>query len=200
MLSIAELKKRMPSSAQLFPKRSDWLVVEEGKPVTFFVLCEQYSSKGVWFHPAAVHFDKKKMTVCSELPEMLGACPVCDRVRAMKAAGTNSFRIEASVKFAVNVLVRGEETPKVFLAPRTVAVEIIRAFEGMLEEKLNIFDPHASHGFTVNRSKANGRTVYEVDVALEPEPIIVGGDVEKRIERILKAGANLDQRFRVPTR
>jgi hypothetical protein len=41
----------------------------------------------------------------------------------------------------MNVLVRGEETPKVFLAPRTVAVEIITAFEGMLEEKLNIFDP-----------------------------------------------------------
>jgi hypothetical protein len=50
--------------------------------------------------------------------------------------GYQQLQDRGSRKFAMNVLVRGEETPKVFLAPRTVAVEIITAFEGMLEEKL----------------------------------------------------------------
>ena len=43
-------------------------------------------------------------------------------------------------------------------------------------------------------------TQYAVDVALEPAPIVVDDDAEARIAKILKSAANLDNRFRLPTR
>jgi hypothetical protein len=101
----------------------------------------------------------------------------------------------------MNVLIKGEETPRVFLAPRTVGQEIIRIWEGVLnEDVINIFDPMASTAFTISRSKQGGETRYEVDFDVNPTPIITGENVEERIARILKSAANLDERFKVPAR
>jgi hypothetical protein len=43
-------------------------------------------------------------------------------------------------------------------------------------------------------------TQYAVDVSLEPAPIAGGDNAKERIAKILKSAANLDCRFRLPTR
>jgi hypothetical protein len=45
--------------------------IEEGKPLTFFVLADEYSSKGIWVHPVGVHFINEKQITCSEEEEVL---------------------------------------------------------------------------------------------------------------------------------
>jgi hypothetical protein len=204
---IALLKARMTGlSKRLFPQ-SDHLNIEENKPATFYVLCPEqgeYSSRGVWVYACGVHFIRKaeKQIVCSEIEEA-GPCFICEKIREMKARGSKEndiFQFLGSVKYAMNVLVRGEEKPRVFLAPGKVGEEIIRTWKAALdEENLNIFDPLASTAWTVIRSKDGGKTRYEVDFEEIPAPIVTGDDVETRIARILKSAANLDQRFRLPT-
>jgi hypothetical protein len=108
------------------------------------------------------------------------------------------FKLRASMKVAMNIL-GGEEIQKVFLAPMTVGQEIIRNWETVLnEDVINIFDPLASHAFTVLRSKQDGKTQYNVDSDLTPEPIVRGSGVEERIAKILKSAANLDEQFKLP--
>jgi hypothetical protein len=99
----------------------------------------------------------------------------------------------------MNVLVRGEETSKVYLAPASVGEKIFNIWEAVLnEENINIFDPMASYAFTVTRSKQGAETRYEVDFDVNPTPIITGENLEERIARILKLAANLDERFKLP--
>jgi hypothetical protein len=79
-------------------------------------------------------------------------------------------------------------------------LDIIHAWEDRMEEKpsVNIFDPFESTAYTVTLSKEAGRTQYTVVAAATPAPIVTGDNVEEKISRILRAGANLDYQFRVP--
>lgn len=89
---LARLKAKYAAMPPLFPQ-GDYLNIEENKSV-FFVLREQYTTKGVWVQKQGV-------------PE------------------SKIFRIRGPRKYAMNILVRGEQNRCVFLAPRTVAEVII---------------------------------------------------------------------------
>jgi hypothetical protein len=97
----------------------------------------------------------------------------------------------------MNVLVRGEQSPRVFLAPATVGETIIRTWEAGMQENINLFDPLSSVVWTVTRTTEAGKTSYTVEFGVEPIPIIAGDNVEERIAKILKSGINLDERFRL---
>ena len=198
-----QLKLKYAAMPPLF-SQSDYLNIEENKPVTFFVLCEQYTSKGtVWFLPVGVHFVSKRQIVCAEVAEA-DPCFVCEKIREMEKQGvpeSEIFRVRGPRKYAMNVLVRGEQSPRVFLAPATVGTEIVATWEAALnEENVNIFDSMASTAWTVTRTKEGRNTHYNTDFAVELVPIITGDNVEARITTILKSAANLDSRFRLPTR
>jgi len=108
------------------------------------------------------------------------------------------FKIRGPLKYAVNGVVKAEETPCVFLATQKVGEEIIEAWAGMLEENVNIFDPMSSTALTVTRWKREGKTRYEIGFDVNPTPIVTGDNAEERIARILKSAANLDVRFKLP--
>jgi hypothetical protein len=205
MQSISALKARYAGlSAKLFPARGNLLVIEDNKPVTFYVLMNpdrDYSSKGVWVHPVGVHFVEKQQIVCSEVEEA-GPCSVCERIRDMESQGFQEaqiFRIRGPKKYAMNVIVKGEEISRIFLATATVGEEIFRTWKAVWDEEgINIFDPLASTAWTVTRLKQDGKTRYEVDFEIKPAPIIIGDNAEERIARILKSALNLDERFKLP--
>jgi hypothetical protein len=202
--NIAALKAKYAGlSKNLFPQKG-LLKIEEGKPLKFFVLCGDYSTKGFWVHPVGVHYIKGKQIVCSEEgKEPTTTCYICERIREMRAGGLSENQIFPYLgpeKYAMNVLERGEETPRILLAPTAVGREIIETFEAVLnEEGINIFDPMKSTLWMVTRSKEAGRTQHKTDFEVEPQPIITGDNVEERIARILRAAANLNDRFRLPT-
>ena len=93
------------------------------------------------------------------------------------------FKIRGPLKYAVNVVVKAEETPRVFLATQKVGEEIIEAWAGMLEENVNILDPMSSTALTVTRWKREGKTWYEIDFDVSPTPIVTGDNAEERIAR-----------------
>jgi hypothetical protein len=203
-MTIDMLKAKIAAMPKLFPDKKGTLAITDNLPVTFFVLLDpdrDFSTKGMWYHPVGVHWQDGKQIVCREL-EQAGPCSVCQRIGEMERQGvpeTTIFKLRAPMKIAMNILVRGEEVPKVFLAPMTAGRRIIDLWETVLnEDVINIFDPLASHAFTVIRSKQNGRTQWDVDPDLTPAPIVTGPDAEKRIARILKSAANLDVRFQLP--
>jgi hypothetical protein len=199
---IERLKAKYATMGSLFPQ-SDYLAIEPDKPVIFFVLCGEYSAKGVWVHPCGVHFINKRQIPCSEQEKEPAACFICEKIRELRAKGVaekDLFRYCAPIKYAMNVLVRGEQSPRVFLAPATVGEPIIRTWESGIKENINFFNPLLSVVFTVSRTAEAGKTSCTVDFGVEPIPIIAGDNIEERIAKILKGGANLDERFRLPTR
>jgi hypothetical protein len=199
---VTRLKVKYAAMPPLFPQ-SDYLTIEENKPVTFFVLCDEYSSKGVWVHPVGVHFVNKKQIVCSEVAKA-GPCFICEQIREMekqRVPEPQIFRVRAPEKYAMNVLIKGETRSRVFLAPRTVAEEIVGAFESNIAKNINIFDPLAATPWTVTRLKqSDGQTQYTVEAAFESLRIVTGDNAEERIAKILRCGANLDDRFRLVSR
>jgi hypothetical protein len=201
-MDIALLKSKF-EGLKIIRKRNDFLSIELNKPTTFFVLCEEYSSKGYWIHPVGSHFINKRQIVCHEVAEA-GSCFICDQIRELETKGTPEreiFPFRGPKKLAMNVLVKGEETPRMFLAPRTVGEEIWRTWEQTLnQDNINIFDPTASTAFTVTRTGQGRDTKYQVITAPRPAPIIVGENAEERIAKILRAAANLEQRFQLPSR
>jgi hypothetical protein len=200
-MNAESLKAKYAAVPSLF-SGSDYLNVAVGKPVTFYPLCEEYTSKStLWYLPVGVHFVNKRQVVCSQVAGA-GPCYVCERIREMEKRGvpeSEIFRVRGPAKYAMNVLVKGELSPRVFLAPATVAGEIVDAWKGMLDENINIFDPLASTAFTVTRSNQGEDTRYEVDCDVNSTPIVSGEDAEGRIAKILKSAANLDHRFRLST-
>jgi hypothetical protein len=107
----------------------------------------------------------------------------------------------AQEKYAFNILVKGEEIPRIFEAPKSVAGPIVQVFETVLEEEnINIFDPLAATAFTVTKEGENLLTRYKVLTAPRPTAILTGEDRDARIERVIAAGFNLDERYKIPTR
>jgi hypothetical protein len=201
-ITKADWKARVPSLSSWFSKPGDSIAIIDNITITFYVLFGNYSSKGVFAHRCGCHFIDHKMTVCSEIEEA-GPCQICERIRTMKAAGAPAadiFRISAPPKFAFNVVIHGEEVPKVLFIPESAARPIIEAFDAGFKEDINIFDPLCTIPWTLCRTKENGRTVYHVapDARIRPGPIITGDNIEARIEKILKSGANFDVRYRLP--
>ena len=59
-MTIDMLKARIAGMSKLFPDKHGMLSIEDNKSVSFFVLVDEYSSKGYWYHPVGVHWDSKK--------------------------------------------------------------------------------------------------------------------------------------------
>ncbi len=200
-MDIAKLKSKF-EGLKIIRERNDFLSIESNKPATFFVLCEEFSSKGYWIHPVGIHFINKRQIVCHEVAEA-GSCFICDQIREMETKGkpkSEIFPFRGPKKFAMNVLVKGEEAPRVFLAPKTVGEDICRTWEQALNQNINIFDPPASTAFTVTRTGQGRDTKYSVTTAPRSAPILTGPNVQARIAKLLRDAANLDQRFRLPNR
>jgi hypothetical protein len=66
-VTIAMLKARFAAMPKLFPDKNGMLTIEDNKPVTFYVLIGEFSSKGMWYHPVGVHWVDNKQIVCSEV-------------------------------------------------------------------------------------------------------------------------------------
>lgn len=199
--AISELKRRFAKATVLEGRGTSILKIEDDKPVTFFVLAGNWSEKYGWLLPCGVHFVDGKQIVCREIAEA-GTCSVCERIRRMEREGvpeSQIFPIRGPKKYAMNVLVKGEQSPRVYLAVASVGEEIARTWEAALDESnVNIFEPMASFACTVTPSKREGRAHYEVSIAQTSEPIVTGDRAEERIERILQSAANLDERFKLP--
>jgi hypothetical protein len=196
---IAALKAKYAKIPPIITKKGG-IKLEDNKPITFFVLFPEtgeYSKRGIWVRPLGVHFVKGKQIVCSKLEETSEPCYICERIDELRAQGKDVFPYLAPEKYAMNVLERGEGTSRVFLAPSAVGREIIEIFDaGLHEENTNIFDPMKSTVWTVTRFKQDGTTQHTTDFEVEPVPIITGDNIEERISRILRAGANLDLHFK----
>ena len=89
-METEELKAKYAAMGPLF-RPSDFLTTEPNMAATFFVLCEEYSSKGVWVHPCGVHFVNKKQIVCSVQEKDPTACFICERIRELRAKGVAGF-------------------------------------------------------------------------------------------------------------
>lgn len=229
-MDINELKAKYAQVAGkvITNRRDNFFRVESNKPVTFFVLLSEYSSRGVWIHPVATHFLGRRYS-CSNVVEP-NSCYICEQLAAMeeelvamkheceevqkteplqaqqRAVQITEFekRIQsarAQEKYAFNILVKGEETPRIFEAPKSVAGPIVQVFETVLEEEnINIFDPLAATAFTVTKEGENLLTRYKVLTAPRPTAILTGEDRDARIERVIQSGFNLDERYKIPTR
>jgi hypothetical protein len=178
------------------------LKLEYGKPYSFFVLYGNYSSEGpVWNYPVGIHFIKGIVStariVCTEVTKGT-PCYICEQLAEMRARAENTYRFEGPAKYAMNILVRGEEIPRVFVAPATVAAEIRRVLMEGVEAGIDFLDPKASVAWSVIRSKQDGETRFTTTWADELEPIITGDDMEAHIERIIQSGVKLDQKFKLP--
>jgi hypothetical protein len=112
-------------------------------------------------------------------------------MRAGGASESQIFPYLGPLKYAMNVMVIGEETSRIYLAPTRVGEDIINGFDS--------FDPLKSTAYTVTRSKVAGKTQHTVVADAEPVPILTGDNSAERIARILRAAANLNDRFRLPT-
>jgi hypothetical protein len=109
-----------------------------------------------------------------------------DKITALKAKYAKIPNL-----FPQKGLLKIEETSRIYLAPTRVGEDIINGFDS--------FDPLKSTAYTVTRSKVAGKTQHTVVADAEPVPILTGDNSAERIARILRAAANLNDRFRLPT-
>jgi hypothetical protein len=72
-VTIAMLKARFAAMPKLFPDKNGMLTIEDNKPVTFYVLIGEFSSKGMWYHPVGVSLGGQEADRC---PEVAAAGPV----------------------------------------------------------------------------------------------------------------------------
>jgi hypothetical protein len=228
-MNIEELKAKYAaiSGKVITSRRDNFFKLEQNKPVTFYVLLSEYSSRGVWIHPIATHFLGRRYS-CSNITEP-NSCYICEQLLLLEeelgvlkqeceeksklipaeaqalTIQINEFekRIQsarAQEKYAFNILVKGEEVPRIFEAPKSVAGPIVQVFETVLEEEgINIFDPLASTAFTVSKEGENLLTRYKVITSPRPAPILTGEDRDARIAKVIAAGFNLDERYKLPT-
>jgi hypothetical protein len=228
-MNIDELKAKYAaiSGKVITSRRDNFFKLESNRPVTFFVLLGEFSSRGVWIHPIATHFLGRRYS-CSNITEP-NSCYICEQLilleeelASLKAEceekqksnpheaaslviQINEFekRIQsarAQEKYAFNILVKGEEIPRIFEAPKSVAGPIVQVFETVLEEEnINIFDPVAATAFTVSKEGENLLTRYKVITAPRPVPILTGENREERIAKVISAGFNLDERYKLPS-
>ena len=228
-MDINELKAKYAaiSGKVITNRRDNFFKLEANRPATFFVLLSEYSSRGVWIHPIATHFLGRRYS-CSNITEA-NSCYICEQLLVLEeelaslkaecdekaksnpneaaALGVQINEFEkrissarAQEKYAFNILVKGEEIPRIFEAPKSVAGPIVQVFETVLEEEnINIFEPTAATAFTVTKEGENLLTRYKVITAPRPVPILTGENRDERIAKVIAAGFNLDERYKLPT-
>jgi hypothetical protein len=187
-----------------------------------------YTSKGLgWVYPIGTHFIGKRIG-CTSIFEP-DSCYICEQIRELEEEVTalkqktdeiltsdpdethkmfqgvrepkeHIKRIRCQQKYAINVLVQGQDMPVIYGAPRSVAERIYEMFESALSDGINIFDPLQATSFTVSKTGDDGYTWYTVKPSPGPLAIITGERHEERIKKALLAGANFDDKYKLPTR
>jgi hypothetical protein len=188
-----------------------------------------YSSKGLgWVHPIDTHFLNKRI-VCTKISGPTG-CFICDRLKGLEedlAAFKqdtdevtrtdpdkgNKMLLQAQdyekqmqdigchQKYAINILVKGQDVPVTYEADKSLAKQINQMFETSLKEDgINIFDPLLATTFTVTKVGKGLAAKYTVIPSPRPEPIITGERQEERIKAALLAGINFDEMYTVHSR
>lgn len=189
-----------------------------------------YSTRGIWCHPIATHFIGKRIG-CTNVDSLSdNTCYVCEQIALLEenlqdlkqeadAALKDELpegeillvqaqnmektiqQIRSQQKWALNILVKGEEVPRILEAPKSVMDVLANTFESALKEDgINIFDPTQCTAFTVTKTGKSLNTKYAVVASPRPTSLVSGADRDERIARILKAGVNLDERYKLPTR
>jgi gp32 DNA binding protein like len=187
-----------------------------------------YSSKGIWVHPIGTHFLGRRIG-CTNLSNP-NSCFICEQVRELEAKFTALKQdrdevtksdpdegnkmllqvqecekqlqsIRCQERYAINVLVKGQDIPVVYEAPKSVAEPIYQMFETALtEDGFNIFDPLQAIAFTISKAGKGLATKYSVTPSPRPLSIITGERQDERIKKALLAAANFDEKYKIPTR
>ena len=228
ILSIDELKARL-ALTKIKGRTGNFLRLDPDKPVICHILP---GNDSLWFRQTATHWLGKNKINCAN-PDGEGApCYICERIKEQKEelaaamkehegdspeeaaenAGVFSAVDEAIRKvtarrlFAFNVLVRGEENPKLFEAPWMIFNAIYTMFNSAVNDyAMDITDPHASIPFTLLRtgSGKNG-TRYSASPAPKSMPLFAnargqcGPEEEAKIETVLSKMVNLDEQYKCP--
>jgi hypothetical protein len=179
-------------------------------------------------HPIDTHFLKKRI-VCTYISDPT-SCYICERLKGLEedlaalkqdtdeVTRTDPGRgnkmlsqaqdyekqmqdIACHQKYAINILVKGQDVPVVYEADKRLAGQINQVFETSLKEDgINIFDPLLATAFTVTKIGKGLATKYTVIPSPRPEPIITGERQEERIKAALLAGIDFDEMYTVHSR
>lgn len=110
-------------------------------------------------------------------------------------------KIRRQDRFVMNVLVKGKEVPTIYEAPKTVADAIWNMFDrSLMEDGINILDPMQATSFTIERKGKGLNTKYSITPSPRGVAIITGADQVEKIKKALNSAADLDSRYKLPTR
>lgn len=109
----------------------------------------------------------------------------------IKALDSETKKIYPLSRWLINVLVKGENYPKIYPAPYTVFKEIWNAYQTNYQDGTDILDPVEGHDFLLTKS-GNSRTdtKYQITLVLKSKPIAEDKD---GIDKILSNIYNLDE-------
>jgi hypothetical protein len=127
--------------------------IEEGKPLTFFVLADDYSSKGIWVHPVGVHFIKGKRIACSEEEKVPAPCFICERIRDMRAGGSEVFPYPRLVEKRDERSDQGGGNTSCVSRTHESRRGYIQDFDDGIKNDINIFEPSKSTAYNLTRSR-----------------------------------------------
>lgn len=220
--SIDQLKALL-AATKIKGRGGNFLRLEPEKPVVVQVLP---GNESLWFRQIGTHWLGKNKVNCAN-PDGEGApCYICERIKeqqeelaaakrehendspedaaeneAVFAAVEEAIRrISPRRAFAFNVLVRGEETPKVFEAPWMIFNAIYTMFNSAVNDyEIDITDPASSTPFTLLRtgSGKNG-TRYTAVAAPKGVPLFKGPEAEEKIAVVLSKMQDLDEAYKCP--
>jgi len=225
MLTIEELKARV-SKSKVGASGGSFLKVEKNKPQTVYVLDGCYQPDELFYKFIATHFLNKKRILCGAHEEGK-TCYICEQITVqreelakiqndyeeikrnsdddevekireqIKSTEVTLDKLEAQRKYAFNVLVKGEETARIYEAPWLAFKPIHDTFRSAIEEwGVNILDPSASTAFTVTRTGDDFQST-KYSVAPAPRPTAILEDKAK-IEELLKKLPDLDDKYKLP--
>lgn len=104
-------------------------------------------------------------------------------------------KFSPSVKYAMNVLVKGEKKARILTAPKGVFEDIFNAYASNAEE-VNIFDPYNAIAFKIEKTGKGMKTTYTTSMSAYTKPIVVNeeGDAdEEGIKAALESRYDLDE-------
>jgi hypothetical protein len=142
--------------------------------------------RGVWVHPIRTHFfgktnicDPNSCYICEQIKELEANLAALkqetdeaissdpeqgnDMVLQVREFEKQILGISCRETYAINVLVKGQESPVAYEAPKSVAEPIYQMFETALtEDGFNIFDPLRATAFTITKVGKGLATKYTV--------------------------------------
>jgi hypothetical protein len=110
------------------------------KPLTFFVLADDYSSKGIWLHPVGVHFIKGKQVACSEKEKVPAPCFYLRTDSRDESRGERSLALRRLVEMRDELSDQGGGNTSCVSRTHEIGENIIQDFDDGIKNDINIFD------------------------------------------------------------